>query len=81
MLNYIRSSVYSLTVPLILLSLFSNLSCKMAKNPILLPVDFTKARAGQLGDICRTHLFQRLLQQCCLYMGTRKMEKIIEFFV
>ena len=40
MLNYLRSSAYTLTLSLILLSLFINLSCKITKNPTLLPVDF-----------------------------------------
>ena len=35
MLNYLRSSVFALTVPLILLSLFSNASCKIAVSPTL----------------------------------------------
>ena len=58
MFNYLRSSVFALTVPLILPSLFSNLSCKIAllsNDPDtftcifqLLPVDFTDARACQL---------------------------------
>ena len=40
MLNYLpSSSVYTLTVPLILPYLFVNLSCKI-KNMTLLPVDF-----------------------------------------
>ena len=56
MLNYLRSSVYTLTVPLIL---------------TIFPVDFKKARACQLSDMCRTRLFQ--LSR--LYIGTRKMEK------
>ena len=40
MLNYLQSSVYALTVPLILSLIFINLSCKVTKNPTLLPVDF-----------------------------------------
>ena len=62
MLNYLGSSVYALTVPLILLSLLSNLLCKIAKNPTLLPVDLTllpvglkNARVCQLSDMRHTH--------------------------
>ena len=40
MLNPIRSVVYALSVALILLSLFYNLSCEIIKNPTLLPVNF-----------------------------------------
>ena len=40
MLNYLRSRVYALTVSLILPILFDNVSCKISKNPTLLPVDF-----------------------------------------
>ena len=40
MLIYLQSSVYALTVPLILPLLFVNLSCKITKNPTRLPVDF-----------------------------------------
>ena len=40
MLNYLQSSVYALTMPLIWPFLFVNLLCKITKNSILLPVDF-----------------------------------------
>ena len=39
MLNYLSSSVYALTVPLILPSLFVSLLCEI-KNLKLFPVDF-----------------------------------------
>ena len=62
----------------ITLSLVSNSLCKIANNPTLflvyfelLPIDFKNARACQLTDICRMLLFQRLIQVCRLYIGTR----------
>ena len=48
MLNYLLSSVYALTVPLFLPVLFFNLSCKITKNPTLLPVDFKTRDSDRL---------------------------------
>ena len=45
MINYLRSSVFALTVPLILPSLFNNLSCKIAMNPTC----FTRIFRGRSG--------------------------------
>ena len=55
MLNHLRSSVYTLTVPIILLSLFSNLLCKIAKDPTLLPVDLKNKQSCQQTNRC--HMF------------------------
>ena len=48
MFNRRRSRVYALTVPPVLLSLFSNLSCKIAKNPTRLHVHFKNAKDGEI---------------------------------
>ena len=81
MLNYLRSSVYALTVPLIFLSIFSKLLCKITKTPTPLPVDFKDLQDCQLTDMCRMLLFQWMTRLCRLYIGKRKMEKILELIV
>ena len=70
-LNYLLSSVYALTMPLILPLRFVNLSCKITKNPTRLPVVFKTHDSDT--DWRDLHAF--ISKVDLLYIGARKMEK------
>ena len=79
MLNYLWSSVYALTVPLILPFPFVNASCKITKNPTLLPVGF-KTRDFDT-DWRDLHVFISKVDLPVLSLGAWKMEKILELLL
>ena len=75
MLNHLWSSVYALTVQLVLLSLCSNLSCKITKNPTILPVDF-KTRDLTLTDVMYAFISKADLHMTSLSWSEKDGENI-----
>ena len=81
-----RSSVYALTVPVSLLSLFSNNIVYNNKEPDTFTcrfqhslVDFKNAQACQLSDMVAYIYFKVCYDiDCRLYIGMQKMEKQVE---